>query len=56
MSKIGALRSRRDLIEAVVFPNASFAREFEPYVVTTKDGKIETADGGTLVLDVDERA
>jgi putative heme-binding domain-containing protein len=32
------LRSR-DLLESIVFPSASFARGFEPYVVETKAGK-----------------
>jgi len=42
LSKIGALRSQRDLLEAVVFPSASFARTFEPYVVKTRDGAVES--------------
>lgn len=55
LTKIGAIRSQRDLLEAIVFPSASFVRGYEPYQVTTKDGKVyagvirrETADG--LVL------
>ena len=39
LSKIGSIRSRRDLLESIVFPSASFARGFEPYVVETKAGK-----------------
>jgi putative heme-binding domain-containing protein len=39
LSKIGATRSGRDLLEAVVFPSASFARGYEPFVVATKSGK-----------------
>ena len=56
LSKIGAVRSGRDLLEAVVFPSASFARGYEPYVVETRDGKVhggilgrETADALYLV-------
>ncbi len=51
LSKIGAIRSQRDLLTAIVFPSASFARGFEPYVITTESGKVfggvirsETAD------------
>jgi putative heme-binding domain-containing protein len=39
LGKIGAIRSGRDLLESIVFPSASFARGFEPYVVETKTGK-----------------
>ncbi len=39
LGKIGAIRSGRDLLESIVFPSASFARGFEPYMVETKAGK-----------------
>ena len=42
LGKIGAIRSGRDLLESIVFPSASFARGFEPYVVETKAGKTHT--------------
>ena len=34
------IRTERDLLEAIVFPNASFARGYEPVVVTTKSGQV----------------
>jgi putative membrane-bound dehydrogenase-like protein len=40
LSKIGAIRSGRDLLEAIVFPSATFARGFEPFLLRTKDGAI----------------
>jgi putative membrane-bound dehydrogenase-like protein len=40
LSKIGAIRSGRDLLEAIVFPSASFARGFEPYTIATDDGRV----------------
>jgi putative heme-binding domain-containing protein len=40
LSRIGATRTPADLLEAIVVPNASFARGFEPYVVTTAGGKL----------------
>ncbi len=51
LSKIGAIRAPRDLLEAIVFPSASFARGYEPFTVATDDGQVlsgiigrETAD------------
>src|SRR6185295_9795924 len=51
LSKIAAIRTGRDLLESIVFPSASFARGYEPYLIRTKDGAIldgliarETAD------------
>ncbi len=49
---IGAIRSERDLLEAVVFPSASIARYHEVVNVVTKDGK---AVSGLMVKEtVDE--
>jgi putative heme-binding domain-containing protein len=42
LSKIGAIRTPRDLLEAVVVPSASFARGYRPYAVATDQGKILT--------------
>jgi putative membrane-bound dehydrogenase-like protein len=42
LTKIGTIRSPRDLLEAVVFPSASFVRGFEPYVISTRDGRFST--------------
>ncbi|HUY33109.1 MAG TPA: PVC-type heme-binding CxxCH protein [Pirellulales bacterium] len=39
MTRIGQTRSDRDLLEAIVFPSASFVRSFEPVLVTTQDGR-----------------
>jgi len=51
LTKIGAIRAPRDLLEAVVLPSASFARGYEPFNVVTTDGQViagiigrETAD------------
>ena len=38
LTRIGQVRSERDLLEAVVFPNASFARGYEPVVIRTCAG------------------
>jgi putative membrane-bound dehydrogenase-like protein len=51
LSKIASIRTGRDLLESIVFPSASFARGYEPYLIRTKDGAVldgliarETAD------------
>jgi putative membrane-bound dehydrogenase-like protein len=39
LTRIGQIRQERDLLEAIVFPSASFVRSFEPVIVVTKNGK-----------------
>jgi putative membrane-bound dehydrogenase-like protein len=38
LSKIGAIRAKRDLLEAIVYPSASFVHGFEPMIVATRGG------------------
>jgi putative membrane-bound dehydrogenase-like protein len=38
LSKIGGIRTRRDLLEAIAFPSASFVRSYEPVEIKKKDG------------------
>jgi putative heme-binding domain-containing protein len=45
LSKIASIRTGRDLLEALVFPSASFVRGYEPYLVVTQEGLSHT---GTL--------
>jgi putative heme-binding domain-containing protein len=40
LTRIGQIRAERDLLEAIVFPNASFVRSYEPVSVVTAQGKI----------------
>jgi len=56
LTRIGSIRTRRDLLEAVLYPSASFVRGFEPMTVRTKDGEEhsglvqrETSDSLVLV-------
>lgn len=42
LTKIGAIRSERDLLESILYPSATFARGFEPFNITLKDGQIHT--------------
>jgi putative heme-binding domain-containing protein len=39
LSKIGAIRSGRDLLEAIISPSSSFVRGYEPYLVASRDGR-----------------
>jgi putative heme-binding domain-containing protein len=39
LTKVGSLRTERDLLESIVFPSASFVRSYEPVKLTTKDGR-----------------
>jgi putative heme-binding domain-containing protein len=40
LSRVGAFRSRRDLLESIVYPSSSIVPEFRSYQVTRKDGKV----------------
>jgi len=40
LTKIGAIRAERDLLEAILFPSASFVRSYEPIQIVTKGGKV----------------
>ena len=40
LTRIGQVRTERDLLEAILFPSASFVRSYEPVVVATRDGKV----------------
>lgn len=39
LTKIGAIRTERDLLEAIVYPSASFVRSYEPITIITKSGE-----------------
>lgn len=49
LSKIGNIRTPRDLLESIVLPSSSIARGYEAYTVVTKGGK---AFSGNLVSDL----
>src|SRR5207244_1421833 len=61
LTRIGSIRTDRDLLEAIVFPSASFVRGYEPVLVVTTNGKNhngilrkESADEIILVLGADQ--
>jgi putative heme-binding domain-containing protein len=39
LTRIGQIRTERDLLEAILYPSASFVRSYEPIVVETRDGE-----------------
>jgi len=56
LSKIGTIRTERDLLEAILLPSASIVRGYETFQVALKDGRqvvgllaAETADAVTVV-------
>jgi putative membrane-bound dehydrogenase-like protein len=61
LTRIGRLRSERDLLESIVFPSASLVRSYEPVLVTTRRGKTyngllrDTPDELVLVLGPDQQ-
>jgi putative heme-binding domain-containing protein len=51
LTRIGQVRSERDLLEAIVFPSASFPRGYEPVTIRTRSGEVH---GGVLRSDLAE--
>lgn len=56
LTTIGDIRSRHDIVEAILFPSASFAREYDTYRVRTASaahtGILKEQVGDSLVIDV----
>src|SRR4029078_6383926 len=55
LTKIGQIRTERDLLESIVYPSASFVRSYEPVIVATRGGddfsgvlRKDAADEGIL--------
>ncbi|QJW95656.1 PVC-type heme-binding CxxCH protein [Frigoriglobus tundricola] len=40
LTRIGGIRTERDLLESVLFPSASFVRSYEPYRVVTNNDRV----------------
>lgn len=57
LTKIGAVRSGRDLLESVLLPSATFAQGFESFTATLSDGetltgvRVRTNDGQMILRD-----
>ncbi len=57
LSKIGSIRTERDIVESILFPSNTLARDYEAHIIETSDGqsitgviKSHTAEG-LLVVD-----
>jgi putative membrane-bound dehydrogenase-like protein len=40
LGKIGSIRTRKDLLEAIVYPSASFVRSYEPMLIEKHSGEV----------------
>ncbi|MFO0950984.1 MAG: c-type cytochrome [Isosphaeraceae bacterium] len=40
LTRIGNIRTERDLLESILYPSLSFVRSYEPLTVATRDGKV----------------
>jgi putative membrane-bound dehydrogenase-like protein len=40
LTRIGKIRTERDLLESILYPSLSFVRSYEPIVIATTDGRI----------------
>ena len=56
LSKIGSIRTERDILESILFPSNTLARDYEAHIIETSDGqslmgviKSHTAEGLLLV-------
>tara|TARA_B100000676_G_scaffold31414_1_gene29700 strand:+ start:2846 stop:5935 length:3090 start_codon:yes stop_codon:yes gene_type:complete len=60
LTRIGQIRTERDLLEAVLFPSASFVQSFEPVSIITNDGQVYSGvirddNGHSIVLQLDAK-
>jgi putative membrane-bound dehydrogenase-like protein len=60
LSEIGKIRNRRDLMEAVAFPNSSIVRGYESVIVELDDGRVVTGiivqeDKNEITLAIDAK-
>jgi putative membrane-bound dehydrogenase-like protein len=54
LTRIGQIRTERDLLEAILYPSVSFVRSYEPVVVLTKEGQVHSGvpreEGGDAIV------
>jgi putative heme-binding domain-containing protein len=61
LTRIGQIRTERDLLESIVFPSMTLVQGFQPLLIETKDGRVynglvkqETSDEIVLTTGVDQ--
>ncbi len=62
LTRIGQVRTERDLLESILFPSASFVRSYEPTLILTTEGKLyngvirdETSSEVVLQIDAEKQ-
>jgi putative heme-binding domain-containing protein len=62
LSRIGEIRTERDLLESILYPSLSFVRSYEPVLIITVDGRTvngnvieETAEEYVVATDADHQ-
>jgi putative heme-binding domain-containing protein len=62
LSRIGEVRTERDLLESILYPSLSFVRSYEPVLIVTMDGRTvngnvieETAEEYVVATDADHQ-
>jgi len=62
LSRIGEVRTERDLLESIIYPSLSFVRSYEPVLIVTVDGRTvngnvieETAEEYVVATDADHQ-
>jgi putative heme-binding domain-containing protein len=62
LSRIGEVRTERDLLESILYPSLSFVRSYEPVLIVTVDGRTvngnvieETAEEYVVATDADHQ-
>jgi putative membrane-bound dehydrogenase-like protein len=51
LTRVGAIRSGRDLLESILFPSSTFAQGYEPFIAETADGEQHSG----VVVEQDEK-
>jgi putative heme-binding domain-containing protein len=51
LTRLGAIRSGRDILESILFPSSTFAQGYEPFLLETNDGEEHSG----VVVEQDER-
>jgi putative membrane-bound dehydrogenase-like protein len=61
LTRIGQIRSERDLLEAIIYPSASMVRSYEPVLIATVEGRVinglvrkETSEEIVLAINANE--
>jgi putative membrane-bound dehydrogenase-like protein len=51
LTRVGAIRSGRDILESILFPSSTFAQGYEPFIAETSDGEQHSG----IVIEQDDK-